>query len=216
MINSTTLRADIQAELEFEPSLDAAGIGVTVKDGVATLTGYVGSYAQKVAAERAASRVKGVRAVAEKIEVRLPFDVKHDDGEIARRAANVLAWSVFLPANTAHVKVEKGWVTLTGDVDWQYLKQSAESAVRRLAGVIGVINQIKIRPNVSAGDVQARIAQAYRRNAELESSGIKISVDGGKITLSGKVNAWHERRAAENAAWGISSVTEVVDNLIVA
>jgi osmotically-inducible protein OsmY len=216
MTSNTTLRADIQAELEFEPSLNAVGIGVAVKDGVATLTGSVTSYAQKVAAERAASRVKGVRAVAEEIEVRLPFDVKHGDAEIAGRAANVLAWSVFLPANTAHVKVEKGWVTLTGDVDWQYLKQSAESAVRRLAGVIGVINLIKIRPNVSAGDVQARIAQAYRRNAELESSGIKVSVDGGKITLSGKVNAWHERRAAENAAWGISSVTEVVDNLVVA
>ncbi len=216
MTSNTTLRADIQAQLEFEPSLNAAGIGVAVKDGVVTLTGNVTSYAQKVAAERAVSRVKGVRAIAEEIVVRLPFDVKHDDEEIARRAANVIAWSLHLSANTVHVKVEKGWVTLTGDVDWQYLKQSAESAVRRLGGVIGVSNLIKIQPNVSVGDVQERISRAFRRSAELESSGIKISVDGGKITLSGKVNAWHERRTAENAAWGVSSVTEVVDNLVVA
>ena len=154
MNNNSALRADIEAELEFEPSLDAAGIGVAVNDGVATLTGHVASYAQKIAAERAASRVKGVRAFAEEIEVRLPFEVKHDDEEIARRAAHILEWSIYLPANTVRVKVEKGWIALTGDCDWQYQKEAAENAVRRLGGVIGVSNQIKIRPHVTAGDVQ--------------------------------------------------------------
>ena len=215
MANDSALRADIEAELEFEPSVDAANIGVAVKDGVATLTGYVTSYAQKLAAERAAGHVKSLRAVAEEIEVRLPFEVKQDDAEIGKRAANVLAWTVYLPANAVHVKVEKGWVTLTGEVDWQYQKAAAESAIRKLSGVVGVSDLIKIRPHVTPGDVRERISQAYRRNAELESSGITISVDGGKVTLSGKVKAWNERRTAENAAWAIPSVTEVIDNLVV-
>lgn len=215
MANDLGLRKDIEAELEFEPTVDAANIGVAVKDGVATLTGHVTSFAQKLAAERAAGRVKGVRAVAEEIEVRLPFDVKHDDTEIGKRAANVLAWSVYLPANAAHVKVEKGWVVLTGEVDWQYQKVAAESAVRKLSGVVGVSNLIKVRSHVMPEDIHERIAQAYRRNAELESSSIRISVDGGKVTLSGKVKAWNERRIAENAAWAIPSVTEVIDNLVV-
>lgn len=213
MANDSTLRADIEAELEFEPSIDAANIGVAVKDGVATLTGHVASYAQKRAAERATGRVKGVRAIAEEIEVRLPFEIRHDDAEIGRRAANVLAWTVFLPANAVHVKVEKGWVTLTGEVDWRYQKDAAESAIRRLSGVVGVSDQIKIRPHVTPGDVRERISQAYRRNAEIDSAGIKIAVDGGKVTLSGTVRAWSERRAAENAVWAIPSVTEVIDNL---
>ena len=216
MTNNSTLRADIEAELEFEPSLDAAGIGVAVADGVATLTGHVASYAQKVAAERAISRVKGVRALAEEIEVRLPFNVKHDDEEIARRAANILDWDIYVPANKVHVKVEKGWVTLTGALDWKYQKESSEQAIRRLAGVMGVSNLITIQPHVLSGDVHHRITQAYRRNAELESSGIKVSIEGGKVTLSGKVKAWGERRTAENAAWGNSGVTEVVDHLMVA
>lgn len=215
MVNDSVLRADIEAELEFEPSVDAANIGVAIKDGVATLTGHVSSYAQKAAAERAAGRVKGVRAVVEGIEVRLPFEVKHDDTEIAHRAADVLSWTVYLPANVVQAKVEKGWVTLTGEVDWQYQKEAAESAIRKLTGVIGVSDFITIRPHMTAGDVRDRIAQAYRRNADLESSGIKITVDGSKVTLSGRVKAWNERRIAENAAWAIPSVTEVVDNLIV-
>lgn len=215
MANDSALRSDIEAELEFEPSIDAANIGVAVKDGIATLTGYVTSYAQKLAAERAAGRVKGLRAVAEEIEVRLPFELKKDDAEIGKRAMNVLDWMVYLPANAVHVKVEKGWVTLTGDVDWQYQKTAAQSAIRKLSGVVGVSDLIKIRPHVTSGDVRERISEAYRRSADLESSGIKISVDGGKVTLSGKVKAWNERRAAENAAWAVPGVTAVIDNLVV-
>ena len=216
MSNDLTLRADIQAELEFEPSLTAAGIGVAVKDGVATLTGHVPSYFEKLAAERATGRVKGIRAIAEELEVRLPFSVKHDDEEIARRASAILEWGTFPSVKADHVKVEKGWVTLTGEVDWQYQKQSATAAIRRLAGVTGVSNLIAIRPHVTPGDVQDRISKAYKRNAELESAGIRVSVEGGKVSLSGKVRAWDDRRAAENAAWAIPSVTQVVDNLVVA
>ncbi len=216
MTSDAALRSDIEEELDFEPSLDASGIGVSVKEGVATLSGHVSTYAQKVAAERAVARVKGIRAVAEEITVRLSLLVRHDDDEIALRAANLLAWTLHVPEDTVHVKIEKGWVTLTGDVDWQYQKHSAELAVRRLGGVMGVSNSINIRPHATVKDVRAHITEAFRRNAELESSGITVSVEGGKITLSGRVKALHERRTAENAAWGISSVTEVVDNLIVA
>ena len=216
MSNDLALRADIEAELEFEPSLTAAGIGVAVKDGVATLTGHVPSFFEKLAAERATGRVKGIRAIAEELEVRLPFSVKHDDGEIARRALAILEWGTFPSVKADHVKVEKGWVTLTGEVDWQYQKQSAVDAIRRLAGVVGVSNLIAIRPHVTEGNVQDSISKAYRRNAELESAGIKVSVDGGRVSLSGKVHNWRVRRTAENAAWAIPSVTQVVDNLIVA
>lgn len=216
MTSDAALRSDIEEELEFEPSLDASGIGIAVKDGVATLTGHVASYAEKFAAERAVSSVKGIRAVAEELEVRLPSDVKHHDEEIARRAANLLAWNVSLATDSVHVKVEKGWITLTGDADWQYQKQAAENGVHRLGGVVGVSNMIKIRPHATAKDVKERIAQAYRRNAELEASGIKVTVNGGRVTLTGQVKAWHERRAAESAAWGIPSVTEVIDELVVA
>jgi osmotically-inducible protein OsmY len=215
MANDLALRNDIEAELEFEPSLTAAGIGVAVKDGIATLTGHVPSYYEKLAAERAAGRVKGVRAIAEELDVKLPFDVKHDDQEIARRASNILEWGSFPSVKADHVKVEKGWVTLNGEVDWQYQRESATSAVRRLAGVTGVSNLITLRPRVTTGDVQTHIAKALQRSAEVEASGIKVSVDGGKVSLSGKVHTWSDRRAAENAAWGTPSVTHVFDNLVV-
>jgi osmotically-inducible protein OsmY len=216
MPSDLCIRKDIEEELEFEPAVDAAGIGVSVKDGVATLTGHVTSYAEKVAAEHVASRIKGVRAIAGDIDVRLPFDVQHDDDEIARRAANILAWGVSLPAtDIVQVKVEKGWVTLSGEVDRQHQKLAAEEQIRRLAGVTGLSNLIMVRPHISVGNVQERIAQAYRRNAELEPSGIHISVDGGRVTLSGKVKAVHERLTAENAAWAVPGVTMVIDNLLV-
>ena len=215
MTSDTILRTDIERALDFEPSIDAAGIGVAVKDGVATLTGHVASYVEKVTAERVVGRVKHLRAIAEDIEVRLPFDMKFEDDEIARRAADVLAWSIYLPADSVRVKVEKGWVTLTGTVKWQYQKQAVENAVHGLGGVIFVSNHIKIEPRVTTADVHARITQAYQRNAAFESSGIKVFVEGGKITLNGRVGAWHERRTAEDAAWAVPGVSEVVDNLSV-
>lgn len=215
MSRDADLRRDIETQLEFEPTVTSASIGVAVKDGVVTLTGHVPSYMEKTDAERAAGRVKGVRAIVEKLEVRLPSDVKHDDEEIARRASNICQWDTSAPVSKAKVKVEKGWVTLTGEVEGQYQKQMATDAVRRLAGVVGVTNAIAIRPRVVANDVRDRITKAYERSADLEASGIQISVSGGKVNLQGHVKTWGDRVAAENAAWAVPGVTHVTDNLVV-
>ena len=160
MQSDTIIRDDIIAELDFEPSIEHKGIGVAVKDGVATLSGHVPSYAQKINAENAAKRVKGVRAVAVELEVRLPSDAKQSDDEIASRAANIVAWSV--PAKNIKILVEKGWVTLSGEVEWQYQRSAADHAVRKLTGVIGVSNQIIVRPAAQPTDIRNRIAEAFR------------------------------------------------------
>lgn len=217
MPDDLTLQAMVMAELEWEPSLDAAHIGVTAKNGVVTLSEFVDSYAAKTAAERAAARVQGVKAIAEEIEVRLPSHQKHADDEIAERAVRILTWDIEVPHERIHVKVEHGVVTLTGDVGYQFQKVAAENAVRRLGGTRGVINLIRVIP--SAGPsmdpdiVQQRIENALRRSAEVEASHINVSVDGGKITLQGQVRTWFERSVAEHAAWGAPGVTEVKDEL---
>jgi len=217
MPDDSTLRAMVTAELEWEPSLDAAHIGVTARKGVVTLSGFVDSYAAKMAAERAAARVQGVTAVAEEIEVRLPSHQKHADDEIAERAVRILAWDVEVPHERIQLKVEHGIVTLTGDVGYQFQRVAAEAAVRRLGGTRGVMNLIRVLP--AAGPptdpdiVQQRIENALRRNAEVEASRIDVSVDGGKVTLRGQVQTWFERSVAEHAAWGAPGVTEVKDEL---
>jgi osmotically-inducible protein OsmY len=217
MLDDSTLQAMVMAELEWEPSLDAAHIGVTAKSGVVTLNGFVDSYAAKAAAERAAGRVQGVKAIAEEIEVRLPSHQKHADDEIAERAVRILAWDIEVPHERIHVKVEHGVVTLTGDVDYQFQRAAAESNVRRLGGTRGVVNLIRVTPAASpAMDpdvVQQRIENALRRNAEVEASRINVSVAGGKVTLRGEVRTWFERSVAEHAAWGAPGVTEVKDEL---
>ncbi len=217
MPDDLTLQAMVMAELEWEPSLDAAHIGVTAKNGVVTLCGFVDSYAAKTAAERAAARVQGVKAIAEEIEVRLPSHQKHADDEIAERAVRILNWDIEVPHDRIHVKVEHGVVTLTGNVNYQFQRVAAESAVRRLGGTRGVTNLIRVVP--AAGPpmdpdvVQQRIENALRRNAEVEASRIDVSVDGGKVTLRGQVRTWFERSVAEHAAWGAPGVTEVKDEL---
>jgi len=217
MPDDLTLQAMVMAELEWEPSLDAAHIGVTAKTGVVTLSGFVDNYAAKSAAERAAARVQGVKAIAEEIEVRLPSDQKHADDEIAERAVRILNWDIEVPHDRVHVKVEHGVVTLAGDVNYQFQRVAAESAVRRLGGTRGVINLIRVVP--AAGPpmdpdvVQQRIENALRRNAEVEASRIDVGVDGGKVTLRGQVRTWFERSVAEHAAWGAPGVTEVKDEL---
>jgi osmotically-inducible protein OsmY len=213
MIGNAMLREDVIAELEFEPSIDAAEIGVAVDNGVVTLSGHVPNYAQKIAAEKAAQRVKGVRAVAVDLEVRLPAEAKHDDDKIASRAANILSWSVGVGDNVK-VLVDGGWVTLSGEVPWFYQKQEAERLIRQLEGVIGVSNSVAVRSKVQASDVQQRIAEAFKRSADLESAGIRVDVSGSTVTLSGKVKAWYERKMAEDAAWAIPGVTDVRDNIV--
>jgi osmotically-inducible protein OsmY len=216
MVNDFELQRDVLDELEFEPSVNAAHIGVTANKGVVTLSGFVRSYAEKLAAERAARRVNGVRAIAEEIEVRLPSDTKRADDEIAARAVNILKWQVGLPAEQITVKVEHGIVTLTGEVEWRFQKADADSAVHRLTGVVDVINQIRIAAPIDAPAVQGKIEKALQRSAELEAHGITVETEGSKVVLSGRVRAWYERELAERAAWSAPGVTAVENHLTVA
>jgi osmotically-inducible protein OsmY len=209
------LRQDVLDELEFEPSLNAAHIGVAANNGVVTLSGFVTSYAEKSAAERATRRVKGVKAIAEEIEVRLPSDTKHADDEIAARAVDILKWQVGLPADRIKVKVEKGAVTLTGEVDWQFQKGDAEYAVHKLTGVTHVANQIHVASPVHASEIREKIQKALQRSAEVEASRITVQTEGGRVILRGKVRAWYERDIAERAAWSAPGVTEVQDQLTI-
>jgi osmotically-inducible protein OsmY len=215
VISDLELQEHVIDELEFEPAVNAAHIGVTANKGVVTLTGFVRSYAEKLAAERAARRVKGVKAIAEEIEVRLPSDTKHADDEIAGRAVNILRWQVGLPADRIAVKVERGLVTLSGEVEWQFQKSDAEAAIHKLSGVVGVVNQIRLAAAVHAGEVREKIEKALQRSAELEAHGISVQTDGGKVVLRGKVRAWYERDLAEQAAWSAPGVTAVEDHLTV-
>ena len=211
-MDDKTLRQNIIDELEFEPSIEAAHIGAAVEDGVVTLTGHVSSYAQKVAAERAVQRLKGVKALAMEVQVRYPFEAKTDDDQIAKRAADALAWNL-VPAQSTKVTVQQGWITLKGKVDWQYEKVAAELAVRRLAGVTGVTNAIEVKPHAEPKEVKRKIMAALHRNAQVEANHIQISVKDGKVTLDGKVRAWYERGVVEQAAWSAPGVTQVEDNL---
>jgi osmotically-inducible protein OsmY len=213
MMKDTTLRQMVIDELGFEPSVDAAHIGVAADRGVVTLTGHVCSYAEKIAAEHAAQRVKGVSGLAEEIEVRYPGSHSLADDEIAKRCVNVLAWDAFLLKDAVQVKVEKGWVDLTGKVKWQYEREAAETSVRKLSGVVGVSNRIEVKAHAQAVDIKQRIEDALQRNVSTEAHEIRVLVDEDQVTLEGKVQAWNERIAAEKAAWSAPGVNAVIDNL---
>ena len=207
------LRHLVIEELDFEPSIDSSNIGVAATGGVITLTGHVSSYAEKTIAEKAAKRVRGVHGVAQEIEVRYPEDKKLADDQIAKRALDILAWNVQLPAGTLQVTVSGGWVTLSGEVEWYYQKQLAELAVRKLSGVTGISNLIKIVGGSHSADVKMRIENALRRSAELAARNIHVEVANGRVTLTGTVSAWNQRRLAEDAAWAVPGVHAVEDNL---
>lgn len=208
------LQQDVMDELDFEPSVNAAHIGVTAKNGVITLTGHVGSYAEKIAAEDAARRVSGVHAIAQEIEVRYPSDKKTSDDEIAARALSVLKWNAVVPYDAVQVRVQDGWVTLLGAVDWQFQRVAAESGIRRLSGVAGVLNEITLKPGVNSGDVKRKIEDALKRSAEIEAASIRVSALGnGKVALEGKVHDWQERDAVKRAAWSTAGVTSIEDHL---
>ena len=210
-MNDHQLRQDVLDELDFEPSVNAAHIGVGANTGVVTLTGFVSSYGEKLAAERAARRVRGVKAIAEEIEVRLPSDKKSSDDEIAGRAVDILKWRVGLPANGLGVKVEKGIVTLTGEVDWRFQKTEAEAAIHDLTGVAGIANLIRVNSPVEIPEIREKIQKALHRSADLDASRITVQHHGGRVVLGGKVHAWYERDIAERAAWSAPGVTEVQD-----
>jgi osmotically-inducible protein OsmY len=207
------LRQSIVDELDFDPSVSGAHIGVAVEEGVVTLTGHVGSYAEKIAAERAVQRIKGVRGIAEEIKVRYPSDKKMADDQIAKRALDILAWDTTIPKDKIQVKVQDGWVTLSGDVDWNFQKTDAQRSVRRLSGVVGISNAINVKPRVAADDVKGRIEKALKRSAELDANSIRVTAAGGKVTLEGNVKAWYERDLAEKTAWAVPGVTFVEDRI---
>jgi osmotically-inducible protein OsmY len=213
-MNDKLLRQDVIDELDFEPSIEAADIGVTAENGVVTLTGHVPSYSQKIAAERAAWRVKGVKAIAQEIQVRFAGDRKNNDDEIAQRAINILAWNSSVPRDAVHVTVQNGWVTLTGEVSWNYQRDAAETSIRRLSGVLGVTNDITLAPVAQPADIEERIRNALKRQAEVEASRIRVSVhEGGRVSIEGDVDNWKERRAVERAAWSAPGVRVVEDHL---
>ena len=178
------------------------------------MSGHVSSYEEKLAAEQAVRRVEGVKAIAQEIEVRYKYQLKTDDDQIARRAADVLAWNL-VPADSVQVIVQKGWVTLSGKVDWQYQKVAAEFAVSKLAGVSGITNLIELKPHAEPKDVKHKIMAALHRSAQVEANHVQVTVIGGKVKLDGKVKAWYERDIVRRAAWSAPGVTQVEDNLTV-
>ncbi|NRP89290.1 hypothetical protein GFPCMMHI_05215 [Ensifer adhaerens] len=212
-MDDIALRQNILDELEFEPRVDAADIGVVARDGIVTLTGHVGTYAEKDAAEKAVRRVKGVRAIAQEMDVRILGPRRTDDDDIARRAVKMVDWNISIPKQMVQIRVCRGVVTLTGKVEWQYQKNAAAAAVRDLAGVVGVSNLIDVVPGISADDVKRRIENALERDAELEAQAIRVDVSDGKVTLKGNVRTLSERRAAERAAWSAPGVHTLDDQL---
>jgi osmotically-inducible protein OsmY len=214
-MDDRTLRDNILAALDWDPSINATEIGVTVDKGVVTLTGHVQTYPERLTAEKIVKHVRGVRAVAQDIEVRPKFTKTWADDEIAKRALNIIDWDVTVPNDAIQVKVQNGFLTLTGEVEWNYQKTAAEDAVRKLGGVVGVSNLIAVKARAQAVDVKSRIEEALKRNAQLEAEAIRVKVDGSKVTLEGKVRAWYERDVAELAAWAAPGVKSVDDKLAI-
>ena len=209
------LKRDVEAELNWDPSINDAGIIVSTKDGVVTLGGHVPFYADKVFAEKAVKSVAGVRGLANDIEVKPNMAHQRPDSDIAESAVNALKASVAVPADAIKVVVRDGWITLEGKVAFQYQKAAAESAVRTLWGVKGITNSITITPTVSASDIRSKIHRAYQRHAAVDANKVKIDVAGSTVTLSGEVHSWHEKDDAENAAWAAPGVKSVHNNLSV-
>lgn len=215
-MSDLSLRQDILEALAFEPSIDAADIGVAVESGTVTLTGHVSTYGQKMTAERIVMRVRGVRAVAEEIEVRPMGKHLNADDEIAKRVVLLLDWNSSVPHGAVQVKVAQGHVTLTGKVAWNYQKLAASDILHILEGVTGITNAIEIEADPDACDIGQKIAAALKRDAALAADVISVEVENRKVTLSGAVLTWAEREAAERAAWSTPGVEQVVDRITVA
>jgi osmotically-inducible protein OsmY len=213
MKTDNQLQQDISAELSWEPSVHAAQIGVEVKNGMVTLAGDVGTFAEKWNAERATQRVIGVKSVASELKVKLSGLGIRSDADIASAARTALEWSADVPPEAIKVQVDDGWVTLTGNVEWQFQRQAAADNVRYLLGVTGVSDQIAIKPSLSATLVKADIEAALKRRAVADANEISVAVSGSEVTLKGTVHSWAERDLATTSAWGTPGVREVVDKL---
>ena len=213
MKSDIELKKDVEQELEWDPSINAAGVGVEVRDRIVTLAGHLASFAEKLAARRAAQRVEGVKGVVVELDVRLPGEDRRSDEEIAAVVRSVLEWTAGLSEKSVKVTVEKGVVTLSGEVDWGYQSKVAVDAVSRLRGVVTVVNQIDVRGNAGAVDIAGKISAALTRHAQVESRDIDVSVSDGTVTLRGKVGSFPERSIACHAAWSAPGVRNVVDQL---
>ncbi len=217
MKTDSDLKRDVLAELAYEPSIKAQEIGVSVKDGVVTLNGNVPTYTEKFAAETAAKRVSGVRAIAEDLTVSLFGNHERNDSDVAQAAANALDWNVTVPQGKVKMIVENGWITLRGDVEWHYQCEAAHDAVRNVIGVKGVTNLISVKPlvepSVSTVEVHSKIEAALKRNMMQDLESITIEAQDGKVTLRGNVHSWEERNDAAHAAWSSPGVTWVDNNL---
>lgn len=215
MKSDLEIQRDVLNELKWEPQVSAAHVGVSVKEGVVTLTGHLESLAEKDAAERAAKRVAGVRAVANEIEVKLPESSRRSDEDIARDAVHALYSRLFVPADRIKVTVSKGWVTLEGQVKWGFQKNLAEKAVRKVRGVVGVSNYITVTPGVSPDEVKSRIEDALKRSAAVDASRITVEVQGHRVILRGRVRSWAEKEEAEQTAWSAPGISEVDNQIVV-
>ena len=217
MNTDADLKREVTAELAWEPAIDSAAIGVATKDGVVTLTGHIETFAQKHAAARAVRRVCGVKAIALELDVKLAPDHKRSDTDIALSAEHALKWNTLVPADKIRLVVDHGWVTLRGEVDWEYQRSAVEKAVRPLIGVVGVSNEITLRPRTQAqvANLARKIEDALTRQAIREAQHIQIGVDGTTVKLTGKVHSWQEREAAQWVAWTAPGVRSVINELAI-
>jgi osmotically-inducible protein OsmY len=209
------LRRAVEDELRWEPDIDASDIAVGVDDGVVMLTGFVRSYMQKIKAEHVAKRVHGVRGLANDLEVRLPVIHQRPDPDIARDAVYALQHELPYASEQVRVIVRDGWVTLEGNLEWHYQRERAEQAVRKVRGLKGVTNSIKLTPRIAQSEIKGRIEQALLRSAEIDAKNIQVEVNGTEIVLNGKVRSWAEREEAERVAWSAPGITNVVNRIIV-
>ena len=215
MSKDSDLQLAVLAELAWQPTVVAAHIGVTAENGVVTLSGHVDSFAQKHAAQDAASRVKGVKAVAEELTVKLAFEMERDDDDIAMAALDRLSWDVSVPKDSVKVVAEKGWVTLTGEVGWHYQKEAAEHDIRPLMGVVGLSNQITIKPLVNTLNLADNIQHALHRSYFFDAETVKVAAVDGRIRLSGSVRSWQDRQVAAQTAWAAPGAVAVENDIVV-